>query len=818
MTQQDEARVRELVIAIVREIGRVNGTSQVPQINVLPSSDEQKLYSLPAVVMTQTEDGFESYVAIRLNLLWDESKRVTDEAKEARDAANTAAGSANDAIGLANEKAQYANDQGDYAKGQGDYAKGSGDYANEKGTYANGQGDYANEKGTYAKNQGDYAKTQGDYAKDQGDYGKAQGDYAKGQGDRVDAAITACETATDEANNVDAEMNGMTVTITNRNGVTKSVNMSFDIYDSYPSIAAMLADLTHIPNGGLASIATDDPTDADNAKLYQKRSDGTLAYIGDLDQAAAQAWSEWFNTKKPLIEAATSYANEQGDYAKTQGANANSIWNTVKSWFNGDNDNGFKETSESWISSTQTAWDNWFSDSLATGVRKLWNDFWANINSKWTNFFGEEDGTPTKGVQKTWTDWFTGRATDWNNYKDAKDTDWTNYKSGKDTDWTSYKSGKDDNWTSYKSNKDADWTSYKDGKSTDFSTWVAARLSEWNIWWDARKSEWAAWFTNGVVVTWNDWFSDTAAVGVRKLWNGFWKTVNDDWYGTSSTDGLKKEAEDARDHAETQGDYAKNVGDHPTYIADGTASKPGDVGYAYQWDYDAQQYVKTIRVALDWNSMSQQEKDALAAEVLAKISFDDMPTQNSNKAVRSSGIYTAVTTLQDNIDTEETRAKAAEKANADDIDAIEAKIPAAATSQNQLADKAFVNISIATATADFKGTFTTRAGMDAVTGNKNDYAYLVTTDAAGNTLYNRYKWVEAADETAAHWAFEYALNNSSFTAAEWAAIQSGITNTRVAKLDALPTNAELITLLAGKDDVTNVASAETINDLLAEII
>ena len=73
----------------------------------------------------------------------------------------------------------------------------------------------------------------------------------------------------------------------------------------------------------------------------------------------------------------------------------------------------------------------------------------------------------------------------------------------------------------------------------------------------------------------------------------------------------------------------------------------------------------------------------------------------------------ADTTLQGNIDTEETRARSAEKKNADDIDAEEAariaadaeingKIPPAASPQNQLADKQFVNSSIATATATFR--------------------------------------------------------------------------------------------------------------------
>ena len=62
-------------------------------------------------------------------------------------------------------------------------------------------------------------------------------------------------------------------------------------------------------------------------------------------------------------------------------------------------------------------------------------------------------------------------------------------------------------------------------------------------------------------------------------------------------------------------------------------------------------------------------------------------------------------TLQDNIDAEEARAKAAEKQNADDIDAIEAKIPSGATSENPLTTKEYVDDSIATASATFRGTY-----------------------------------------------------------------------------------------------------------------
>ena len=165
---------------------------------------------------------------------------------------------------------------------------------------------------------------------------------------------------------------------------------------------------------------------------------------------------------------------------------------------------------------------------------------------------------------------------------------------------------------------------------------------------------------------------------------------------------------------------------------------------------------------------------------------------------------------------EETRARAAEGANADDIDAIEAKIPVAATSQNQLADKQFVNSSIATNTANFKGSYnevsdlqltpaasradiaTALAGT--ITGaDNNDYAFVQIPTSVGTP--NEIARVERYKFNGTAWAFEFELNNSGFTADQWAALNSGITSGLVAKLNALPTNSELTTLLAGKQDV-----------------
>lgn len=130
-----------------------------------------------------------------------------------------------------------------------------------------------------------------------------------------------------------------------------------------------------------------------------------------------------------------------------------------------------------------------------------------------------------------------------------------------------------------------------------------------------------------------------------------------------------------------------------------------------------------------------------------------------------------------------------------DIDDIEDLIPSQATTSNQLADKSFVNSSVATNTAYFIGTFNSVADLEAYSGTltNNDYAFVVSTDTAGNTVYNRYKYSTAT--TPASWSFEYALNNSSFTSDQWAAINSGITSGDVALIE---------TALQPNDDITNL--------------
>ena len=98
----------------------------------------------------------------------------------------------------------------------------------------------------------------------------------------------------------------------------------------------------------------------------------------------------------------------------------------------------------------------------------------------------------------------------------------------------------------------------------------------------------------------------------------------------------------------------------------------------------------------------------------------------------------------------------------------------------------FVNSSIATNTANYISNngepFTSLEQLEAYSGpvTNNDYAFVTGTDSEGNTYYDRYK-ATVSGETVT-WALEYRLNNSSFTAAQWSAINSGITSALVAKI------------------------------------
>lgn len=203
---------------------------------------------------------------------------------------------------------------------------------------------------------------------------------------------------------------------------------------------------------------------------------------------------------------------------------------------------------------------------------------------------------------------------------------------------------------------------------------------------------------------------------------------------------------------------------------------------------------QAINKALEVQGLLDQETAAREAADALLASKAELQAE-TERAQAAEALLATIASLQAEVE----RATGAEGVLQGLINAIAAKIPAAASASNQLADKDFVNSSIATSTATFRGTSAPGltqsqflAWANGLTHDLNDYVYWNTVDSVGNTLYKRYKF----DGT--NWVFEYDLNNSSFTADEWAAIQSGITAALVAKLDALPNNADLQAALNAK--------------------
>lgn len=178
----------------------------------------------------------------------------------------------------------------------------------------------------------------------------------------------------------------------------------------------------------------------------------------------------------------------------------------------------------------------------------------------------------------------------------------------------------------------------------------------------------------------------------------------------------------------------------------------------------------------------------------------DSVTAEKNRAMN------AESALDTKIEEEITRSTTVDESHSKGIKDINDKIPAEASESNQLADKAFVNSSISTATADFKGTYNLindlQLPIDATktaiqnklltkisTADINDYCFVQIPTSAKTpdqvAIIQRYK------HTADKWVYEYDLNNSGYTAEQWAAINSNMTAELTTKLTNLPTNAQL---------------------------
>ena len=155
------------------------------------------------------------------------------------------------------------------------------------------------------------------------------------------------------------------------------------------------------------------------------------------------------------------------------------------------------------------------------------------------------------------------------------------------------------------------------------------------------------------------------------------------------------------------------------------------------------------------------------------------------------------------------------------FNSITEKIPGAATSSNQLADKEYVNDSINNyaayyITCNAEGdAFATHAAL--VAGpyyydgavrvpTKNDYA-IVIADETKEDATSRYTY------TGSQWAFQYIVNDTPFTPDQWNAINSGITTSKVSTYDSHVANEYVHVTINDKENWNNKVTKN--NDITA---
>lgn len=167
-----------------------------------------------------------------------------------------------------------------------------------------------------------------------------------------------------------------------------------------------------------------------------------------------------------------------------------------------------------------------------------------------------------------------------------------------------------------------------------------------------------------------------------------------------------------------------------------------------------------------------------------------------------------------------------------DIENIEKLIPAQATEQNKLADKDFVNSTVASSAANFRGLWNTWADVptnaddypEDYIGNKkpthNDYLTIVDASDYIGLEAQQYRFYYVGEWDVAGksgWMPQYKIG-VNFTAAQQAAIDSNITAAKVTEIDAkqnILTAGNGITInndvISAEMDVVNVTGSQTIS-------
>ena len=210
--------------------------------------------------------------------------------------------------------------------------------------------------------------------------------------------------------------------------------------------------------------------------------------------------------------------------------------------------------------------------------------------------------------------------------------------------------------------------------------------------------------------------------------------------------------------------------------------------------------INTANIAINRDNIATNTQDIATNRSNIATNAANIAINTSDIATNAANIATNTTNIATNTANIAT--------NVADIAAINGKIPAQASTTNQLADKNFVNSAIQTAAANFRGSWENWA---AVPTSAEDYPpdyegdttptvndYMVVQDASDYVLETlegtwRFKYTGNWETEGKNgWMPEYQVNESPFTPEQLAAINSGITAEGVAQITTNKDNISAI--------------------------
>ena len=387
----------------------------------------------------------------------------------------------------------------------------------------------------------------------------------------------------------------------------------------------------------------------------------------------------------------TLYARvkSQGDTAEEQGANAQAICDTVSGWYTPFKEGAESWLSttqaewDDWNSQTQNAWDEWYAarlrqwqDWFSDGIVPDWNAFWSSVQQDWSSWTAAEQARQQAELDRIDHEIARMAAERVRISSEEERQRQEGIRQKQEDDRVNAELARADEFSLLKQQSELATSRANEEAGNAKSIYDTVRG-----WFNGDTGFMASaesWLLEKMEV-WDMWFSDTLATGIRKVWTTFYEKAMGEWAS------LKRNAEDATaaadaaaddafrqgntaeqqgntakeqgitakeqgeiaeargnaaqtqgetaerqgNFAEAQGDYARNIAEHPSYIANGTQEKPGDLNYWYIWDYDTQQYVKDAYAKgddLHYDEMLDEEKEDLARKATEALVFATVET------------------------------------------------------------------------------------------------------------------------------------------------------------------------------------------------